>query len=139
DYDATKVLFQELFGGDTYLSVIDHSVPRFTDILVGDVDHPYITADGDYLTFSFGGNAYVGTTAGDIGALSPSTKSVDSATYWARGNFTAYDGANTRGPFVRPDDGGGLDAAGRTVGYHVHEFRSEEHTSELQSRENLVC
>src|SRR5690606_41695183 len=28
---------------------------------------------------------------------------------------------------------------GARLGYHVHPGRSEEHTSELQSRENLVC
>jgi hypothetical protein len=123
DYDATNVLFKELFGGVTYLSVIDRSVPRLYDVLVANVEHPYITADGGFLTFSFGGDAYVGTLTGEIGSLSPSARTTDSATYWARGNFTAYEGSNTQGPFVRPDDGGGLDAAGRTVGYHVYEFR----------------
>src|SRR5690606_40064511 len=33
---------------------------------------------------------------------------------------------------------GGIDLAGN-FGHHIVRMRSEEHTSELQSRENLVC
>src|SRR5690606_40500894 len=43
--------------------------------------------------------------------------------------------APTRGAFRRRDRGGAQSATTLTC----NRFRSEEHTSELQSRENLVC
>src|SRR5690606_41990997 len=43
------------------------------------------------------------------------------------------DGVQVGGPVAAPADGDGGDAPGLDV------VRSEEHTSELQSRENLVC
>src|SRR5690606_27728171 len=59
---------------------------------------------------------------GELSVLSPDTATVNSASYWARGNFATYAGTNDNGVFVRPGDDG-LSAEARTVGYHVHEFR----------------
>src|SRR5690606_41150018 len=72
--------------------------------------------------------------------------------------FASYDGSDgnandgSRGVmFANSHDEGGVGMSNlafahiltRTgyplVYYNAHEFRSEEHTSELQSRENLVC
>src|SRR5690606_23513465 len=71
DYAGDIIMFQELFGGDTYLSTIDLTAGSLTDLLVADVDHPFITADGDYFSFSYGGDAYVAAMAGGLAPLSP--------------------------------------------------------------------
>src|SRR5690554_102917 len=123
-YASDKVLFTEIFAGQPYLSLIDLDAGSLIDLFAGlALDHPFLTADGAHVTFSFGSDLYMlSLDEGVARALSPDTKSVDTAAYWARGNFTAYTGRNDHGTFVRPDDGS-LDAAGRTVPYHVYEFR----------------
>jgi len=121
-YSGNQLLFQEVFGGTNFLSLIDIDAGTFTDLLVGSVvDHPYLTADGDHATFAFGGEAILADISQDtLSALSPSAKTEDSATYWARGNIVAYTGNNDQGTFVRP--GQDLNEEGRTVGYHAYEF-----------------
>src|SRR5690554_4344064 len=123
-YASDKVLFTAIFAGQPYLSLIDLDAGSLIDLFAGlALDHPFLTADGAHVTFSFGSDLYMlSLDEGVARALSPDTKSVDTAAYWARGNFTAYTGRNDHGTFVRPDDGS-LDAAGRTVPYHVYEFR----------------
>src|SRR5690554_630132 len=124
-YDGEKVLFIEIFGGQPYLSLLDLGAGTLTDLFAGlALDHPFLTADGEHVTFSFGGDLYMLTLEEGVArALSPDGQTVDSAAYWARGDFTAYSGRNDQGTFVRPDDGSNMDAAGRTVPYHVYEFR----------------
>lgn len=123
-YAGDLAMFKEVWSGVPFLSVYDFNSRQLTDLLGGvDLDHPYITADGKHATFSaFTDAMLVDLEAGTITPLSPDTSTVDSATYWARGNFTSYSGVNNHGTFVRPEDGL-IDAAGRTVGYHVQEFR----------------
>lgn len=123
-YTGTKVLFKELFSGVPYLTLYDLDNGRFVELVTGVVvDHPYLTADGTHATFSTASDAVlVDLTAGTVTPLSPDPDSVDTATYWARGNFTSYSSVNDQGTFVRPDEGV-LNAAGRTVPYHVQEFR----------------
>lgn len=123
-YGGSKIMFQEIWNGTPFLSLIDVEQGVFVDLIGGvRLDHPFITADGAYATFSAFGDAYVlDLASGGLNTLSPDAKTTDSATYWARGNYTAYHGSNDQGTFVRPEDGA-LDAAGRTVGYHVYEFR----------------
>src|SRR5690554_2715669 len=125
DYAGDKILVTEIFGGAPYLSLLDFEAGTATDLFAGlDMDHPFLAADGGHVTFSYGSNLYMlAIDEGVARALSPDNKTVDSAAYWARGNFTAYEGRNNHGTFVRPDDGSGIDAAGRTVPYHVYEFR----------------
>lgn len=124
-YDASKLMFLELLDGSPYLSVADFDAGKLTDILVGFVvDHPYLTADGDHATFANDGEAFlVDLAEGSLSVLSPSDRTSDSATYWARGNFESYSGHNDQGTFVRPGDG--LSAELRTVGFHAQEFRPE--------------
>lgn len=126
-YDGGKVMFLEPFElapGQVvpFLSVIDRDAGTLTDVLAGYwLEHPYLTADGGYVTFSLNGNAYVGSITGVLRALSAEADTIDSATYWARGNFTSYAGTNTQGTFVRPGDEQ-LGEAARTVGYHAFQF-----------------
>ncbi|HZJ09862.1 MAG TPA: hypothetical protein VFD39_09215, partial [Trueperaceae bacterium] len=123
DYAADTMLFFEVFDGVPFLSLLDLESGDFADLLSDlTLDHPFLTADGDYVTFSFEGDAYlVDLTTGNVAALSTDAKTTDSATYWARGDFATYSGRNDEGVFVRPGDD--LPAEGRTVGYHVEEFR----------------
>jgi len=125
-YDGSKVMFLEPFAtaGQVvpFLSVIDRTAGTFTDVLVGVfTEHPYLTADGEHAAFSYNGNAYAGSITGTLRALSPEAGTTDSATYWARGNFTSYSGTNTQGTFVRPGNEE-LGEAARTVGYHAFQF-----------------
>lgn len=123
-YASDKILFTEIFAGVPYLSLIDRDARTFTDVFEELVlDHPFLAADGEHVAFSYGGDLYLATVEGVARALSPDVRTVDSAAYWARGNFTAYSGRNDHGTFVRPDDGSTIDAAGRTVPYHVYQFR----------------
>lgn len=121
-YGADKLLLAENFDGVPYLTLIDITASEVIDVLVGmAVEHPFLTADGEHAAFSFGQVAFlVDLAAAEAVALSDDAGSPDSATYWARGNFTSYSGSNDQGPFVRPGDD--LPAEGRTVGYHAFEF-----------------
>lgn len=122
-YDANGALFLEEFDGLHYVIHIDRGAGALRGLLIAEVDHPHLTADGEYYTFSFGGDAYVAAVAGGFQILSPSPDKRDTGTYWARGNFTAYEGQTSSGPFVRPDVGDGLSDAHRTVPYHAYEFK----------------
>src|SRR5690606_10607101 len=58
-YGADKLLFQEDIGGVAYLTLLDNAAETVTDVLAGmPVDHPFLTADGAYATFSFGQVAF---------------------------------------------------------------------------------
>src|SRR5690606_8383716 len=64
DYDGGRLLIQEEYMGQYYLTLVDLYAGVLTDLLAAQVDHPYLTADGDYLTFSYGGDAYVASLTG---------------------------------------------------------------------------
>ena len=127
DYTASLILFEELFSGVNYLSLLDTDALSLTDILAGpDVDHPYLAADGEYLTFAFGGVPYLGTVAGEFEAQKIKKGASASATYWAKGSFRRYSGSITEDDptFVRPDQGAGLSDAERTVHYDARAFKA---------------
>ncbi len=121
-YAGDRILFYEVFNGTPFLSLIDLNAQVLLDILVGyTLEHPYLTADGDFVTFGLQGDVWAGSLSGSISRLTTDTNTVESATYWAHGNFTSYAGTNDQGTFVRPGEDG-LTEAQRTVGYHAFEF-----------------
>src|SRR5690554_5677632 len=124
-YAGDKVLFTEIVDGVPFLSLFDLETRVFKDRFAGPAfEHPFLTADGDHVTFSYLGDLYLmSVEEGVARAISPGNRTVDSAAYWARGNLTTYSGRNDQGTFVRPDDGANMDAAGRTVPFHVYQFR----------------
>lgn len=127
DYSGNLILFEEVFAGVNYLSLLDTIALNLNDIIAGpDVDHPYLTADGEYLTFSFSGTPYLGTVDGNLEAQKINNKATASATYWAKGSFGQSSGdLNTSDPiFTRPDDGSGLNATNRTVHYDAFSYRA---------------
>lgn len=126
DYYGDKLLFYEVYAGTPYLSLLDRASGTLLDVLAGaQLDHPYLTADGEHVTFSFGGDVAVASlVTGEIDFLSPNARTTDSASAWSRGDFARYTASTSgRRTFVRPDDGSGLTAAQRTVAYHVYELR----------------
>jgi len=125
DYGGARVLFNDVYQTVPYLTVYDVEAGAFQDVLAGvAVEHPYLTADGDFATFGFGGASYLATVDGDFELLPKAASATNSATYWAKGSFTRYAASNDEGTFVRPDDGSGIDDSGRTVGYHAFAFTS---------------
>lgn len=122
-YAGDRVLFYEVFNGTPFLSMIDLEAQVLIDLLAGtELEHPYLTADGDHVALGFGGDVWAGPIDGAILPLTSDPDTVDSASYWARGNFTSYAGTNTQGTFVRPG-GDGLTDEQRTVGFHAFEFK----------------
>lgn len=123
DFEATHLLFQEVYQGTPYLSLVDLEAGTLVDLLAGAaLDHPYLTADGEHLTFAYAGVPYLASTDGDLEAVELPKKVTAASPYWAKGSFLRYAASNDQGTFTRPDDGAGLDDAGRTVGFHAFEF-----------------
>ena len=81
-------------------------------------------------TFGFEYTAYLATR--------PLTKTIGEVEAWDKATAALQEAADSVGLKLEPDEGGGA-FYGPKIDYKIRDARSEEHTSELQSRRNLVC